>query len=132
MTQTAYSIDELVEKYIQLRDKKTEIKKRHADELKPVDDLMAQLEGIFLNHLNVHGMDSFSTQFGTPYRSTQVTVSVEDWDKFFPWVMEHGHEGMLHRAANKTAVEAYLQGEGHQLPPGLTMNRMYVCNVRRK
>lgn len=129
--QSNYTMDQLVQKYIQLRDASKALKEKHAKELEPIHTAMAALESTFLGHMNDNGMESFATAFGTPYRTVATSVSVEDWDRFFPWALSSGYQGMLTRGANKSAVEAYLN-VNKELPPGLKVDRRYVCNVRRK
>ena len=126
----AYTIDQLVGFYIQTRDKEAEIKARYDAELKPVHQLMAQLESVFMAHMQQHGMQSFATPHGTPYLSTHTNVRVVDWETFFNFALANGQTGLLTHGANKKSVEQFLEATKAP-PPGLEISRATVCNVRR-
>lgn len=123
--------DQLVDYYVQLRDKKDAITKAAQLEVDPINQAMARIEAMLLQKLTELGADSIKTPHGTPYKTVATSVSVADWDAFYPWAVANGQEGMLTRGANKAAVVAFL--EAYQAPPpGLNISRAVVLNVSRK
>lgn len=123
-------INTLVEKYIQLRDKKSEMKKEFETKIAVVDQAMEKVEGILLNHFEETGSESVKTEKGTAYRSTRTSATVADWDLFLGHVRNHEAWEMLEHRANKKAVEEFKNA--HQdLPPGLNWREEVTVNIRR-
>ena len=120
----------LVEKYVQLRDKKAELDKAHKEKMAKFNDAMKELESRMLDHLNETGVESARTPNGTAYRSVRSNVKVEDRDAFLQFVKDNGEWEFLESRANKPAVESYLEDQ-QELPPGLSINRQHVVNIRR-
>ena len=122
---------ELVGKYIQLRNKKDEIKERHSKELAPYNDAMDMLESKVLDHLITSGVESMRTGEGTVYRSVRTTYKVNDFTEFSDFVKVHNRFDMLERRCAKPAVEEYLSEHG-TLPPGLSTYSEAVVGFRKK
>jgi len=117
--------------YVRLRDQKDEMKKKHSEELAPLVSKMLTIEGWLQRKLLSDGLDSFRKKgVGTAFLSKQTRVKVEDWDSFYEFVKEGGHEHMLEHRAAKSVVEDYVENEG-DLPPGLSMSSEQVVRVRR-
>lgn len=119
-----------VAQYLQLRDKKAEIAKRHKEELEPYNRALAILENLFQQSMDQQGLENLKTDAGTAYKSTVGTVSVADWDAFFGYVREHDAWHLVEKRPAKTAVEEVLEETG-ELPPGLDYSRTIKINVRK-
>lgn len=124
-------LNELVGKYVQLRDQKAKIKAEYDAKVAAVDNVLDKIEAVLLKTFEDTGMESVKTEFGTAYRSVRTSASVADWDAFFTHVREHGAWEMLERRCNKTAVEQHKAVNDGQLPPGLNWREERVVNVRR-
>ena len=125
-------LDEIVGRYVALRDKKEEIAKRQKDELRPYNDALEKIEAALLNYFNASGSDSCKTPAGTAFTSTRSSATVADRQVFFDWVLEHNALDMLESRCNKTAVEQYLDLAG-ELPPGINRRvEKTVCIHRPK
>lgn len=125
-------LDEIVGRYVALRDKKEEIAKRQKDELRPYNDALDKIEAALLNYFNQSGSDSCKTPAGTAFTSTRTSDTVADRDIFFGWVFERNAVDMLDSRCNKTAVEQYLESTG-ELPPGINRRvEKIVCIHRPK
>ena len=118
-------MDDVVAKYVSLRDKKKETVERHKTELKPFDDALDALEGIMGKHLNEVGADSIKTPHGTFYRQTRVTARVADWAKVLDFAVENERYDLFERRVNKAVVEEI------GAVPGVEVDTMVVVNVRR-
>jgi hypothetical protein len=125
-----YTFEQLVDYYVQCRDKLKEIDGRYDNEKRPVQQLMEQLENAFMAHMQSNGLTSFKTNNGTAYLSTRTTASVADWETFFKYAMETNQLGLLTHGANAKAVEEFIEANKAQ-PPGLNVSRVTRCNVRR-
>lgn len=98
----------MVEKYVALRDKVAEIKKRQIDELSKYNVAMAALEGWMLEALNTTGSDSVKTANGTFYKSTRTSVTCPRWSLTLEWIQENEAWDLLEARVNKTAAQAIL------------------------
>lgn len=124
------TLEQLVEKFIALRDKKQAMKAEYDERVAHIDGLMERIEGILLKALDEQGMTSVRTPSGTAYRSTRVSASIADWDAFLDHVRKHEAYEMLERRCSKTAVEQY-KAANDDLPPGVNWREEAVVNFRR-
>jgi hypothetical protein len=125
-------IDQLVAKYIQLRDKQAERKKKYDADKEVLDKAKAKIEQYFLSVMNQQGLTSLPTDAGTPYRTTKTSVSVADPVSYMAWLMAEPDRLAvgLDIKANKTFVVAFKE-EHNDLPPGLNWHEEVAVNVRR-
>lgn len=126
-------VDDLVAKYVELRDLKSEMKKGLDAKLKPINKAMEQIEAALLKTSIATGIDSFKTGSGTAYVATQTSASIADWDTYQAFLNELPEEERwyyLDKRANKTAIEQY-KNDNEDLPPGINWSERRVINVRR-
>jgi hypothetical protein len=123
-------LNEVVDKYIALRDKKAAMKKKFDEEIKPIQDAMDQIEVVLLKAFEAAGLESARTERGTAYVSLRTTASVADKEAFLQWVREKEEWPLIEVRAAKTAIEQY-KDEYQDLPPGINWSEERVVNVRR-
>lgn len=125
-------LDELIEKYIKVRDKKAQLKKARDEEIAKLDAVLEKMEGVILKMFETTGQDSAKTAFGTAYTSERTSATVADRDTFIGWVLAEPENRaiFLENRVNKTAVEQY-KAETEDLPPGVNWRSEVVVNVRR-
>lgn len=123
-------IDDVVERYIALRDRKAEIKSAYEKQVAEIDTAMKKCERFLLGQLNTTGTESQRTKAGTVYKEEQVSVSVADWDAYLTWVRDNGMFQMLEKRASKSAVQEY-RNVHDDLPPGVNYSTHVVVHVRR-
>jgi len=124
--------DKAIEAYIHLRDTKAEIKKRHSEELAPLNDRMRLIENWFLKTMDAEGITKFGVNgTGTVYQQINTKAKIEDFAVFWKFVLltEHG-DAFLEKRVAKDAVEGYLESTGN-LPPGVSMTAEKVVRIRR-
>ena len=124
------NIDEIVSKYIALRDKKGVFKAEYDAKVAKVEDLMKRVEGVLLKHFQDTGVESVRTEHGTAYTSVRTAAKVADWDSFLTFVKDTDHWDMLEKRCAKSVVEEFKVEHG-DLPPGLNYSAEVVLNVRR-
>lgn len=124
------AVDEIVARYIALRDKKAEIKAKYEAEVEAIDAAMNRVENYLLKLMTELGVESIRTSAGTPYVSRRTSATVADWDAFLGWVKSNGEWSMLERRANKTVVQSW-RDEHNDLPPGLNWREERVVNIKR-
>jgi len=123
-------LDEAVAKFIELRDERDALKKRHSAELKVITDKMERIQGAIMRLFQKTGQDSAKTAAGTPYLQTRVSASVADRDAFLKFVRENDAYEFLENRVSKTAVQQFME-EREEVPPGVKVTTMQVLNVTR-
>lgn len=123
-------ISELVDKYIQIRDKKAQLKKEYEAKVAPLEEAHSKIEAKFLELFEKTGTDSLKTEFGTAYRATRSSVSVADRDAFMTYIRENDEWPLLEVRPSKAAVESFKDSH-EDLPPGINYREEVVVNIRR-
>jgi phage host-nuclease inhibitor protein Gam len=124
-------INEAVEMYIKMRDKKAQMKAEFDEKVAPLNEKMEKLEVKLLQAFQTLGMDSVKTEFGTAYTTVRTSASVADKDAFMNFVKEQGEWSLLEIRAAKLAVEQFRDANDNELPPGISIREERVVNVRR-
>jgi len=128
--ETPLGVDTLVENYVSLRDQIKGRETEHKEELKPLKELLDNLNGVLLEKLNQVGGNSIATDSGTVYRTEKKSASLADPKAFMDYVLENNAFDLLDRKANVTAVTEFIK-ENNAPPPGVNFSSTYVVGVRR-
>ena len=123
-------LSDLVAKYIELRDKKYELKHQYEFKAAKIDEVLDKIEAKLLETFDSAGMDSCKTEAGTAYASSFSTASVADPDAFLQFIVENEEWSLIERRASKTAVEQFIVANG-DVPPGINYRKERVVNIRR-
>jgi hypothetical protein len=123
-------IDGRVAQYVALRDKKKRMDDAHKEVLKPITEIMEQLEGQLRAHMDETKSDAIKTASGTCYRTTKYHAALADSAAFQNFVKTTGAFDMLDWKANLTAVKDYVK-ENKALPPGVNLTSFETIGVRR-
>lgn len=125
------NFDQLVDKYIRIRDKKAEVKKVQQAEIDKFDQALIAIERLFLAEMQRTGAKSVATNHGTAYQKTQTSVTIADREIFRKFVQDDPeHWIFADLRANAPAVKAYLD-ERAELPPGVNLTSRLTVNVQR-
>jgi len=131
MSTVLMTAEQINEKYISLRNRKKEIEARHKAELKPLVDVMEQLEVLTLQFLQANAMKSISTEGGTCFIVTRRSYKITDRDDFRSWCEANGRTDFLEARPAKSAIDEYLEA-GNSLPPGLDTSADVAVQFRAK
>jgi hypothetical protein len=124
-------IDQLIEKYIELRDKKAQLEAAHKAKLAPINDAMDKVEAHLLSAMQEQGTIQFKAAAGTAYKSVRTSATIADWDSLREFIgMQDDPYRFLDRRVNKTAVDEYV-AEHNDLPPGVNYRTEAVVGIRR-
>lgn len=123
-------LDLIVERYVQLRDKKAQMKAAYEASVADITTGMNRLENAILATLNEQGAESFRTARGTAYKSTSTSATVADWDSLLGFVRENDRWDMLEKRVSKTAVDQF-RAANDDLPPGINYRESVSVGVRR-
>ena len=124
------SLQNAVEKFIALRDKKKDLVAQHKEELKPLNEAMLKIEAAVQNVLLKQGAQNIKTTAGTAYLSKTTKASVVDWSVFKPYMIEHDLLDMMEHRVSKDAVVEFAEEHGH-LPPGIDTNETLATRFKR-
>jgi len=121
----------IVRAYVAIRDARKvltdEFNQRDGD----LKSKQARLEAEMLRFLQESNMDSVRTESGTFYRQEIIRPAASDWDAFYGWVREQNAFDALERRIKATFVKDYMDENGGDLPPGVSVHREYAARVRR-
>lgn len=126
----AIKLDDLIGRYVKLRDKKDALKKKFDEETASLDAAMEKVENYLLNHFNTTGADSVKTPFGTAYKQRRTSATVADRDSFVNFCQTNNLMHLIDVRVGKKAVEEY-RDEKDDLPPGINYSESWVVNIRR-
>jgi phage host-nuclease inhibitor protein Gam len=124
-------LSEAVTLYIQLRDKKAQMKSDFEASVAPINEKMDKLEAKLLDVFNKTGMDSVKTEHGTAYTAVRTTASVADREAFMEFVKANEEWSLIEVRAAKTAIEQFRDNNDNELPPGINIRSERVVNIRR-
>lgn len=122
--------DVLIEKYIKLRDKKTQMKSEFDATLAPIEEAMAKIEAHMMTVLNELGSDRLGGSTGVAFKSTVNSATVADKELFRKFVQENELWELADIRAAKTAIKAYVD-EKEDLPPGINWRTETVIRINR-
>lgn len=124
------TLEEIVSKYIAIRDKKAVMKAEYDSKVARVDEALTKLEAVLLKTFDEAGMESCKTSAGTAYKTTRTSFTVADRDAFIGFVKDNEAWEMLESRCSKKAAEEYMSANG-EIPPGVNYRAEQVVNVRR-
>ena len=123
-------INLIVTKYIQLRDKKGELKAEYDAKVSKIDEVMDKVEAKLLQHFAETGLESVRTDAGTAYKSSRVSATVADWDSLLSHILATEDYQLLEHRVSKKAVEEF-KAVNDDLPPGVNWREEVIVNIRR-
>lgn len=124
--------NDMVAKYVTIRDKRAELSEKHKQEMAPFNQAMEGIESFLLTEMDKLGADSLKTASGTLYKSIAKSVKAVDMESFKKFVFEPDcpRWDLVDFRPLKKGVTEYVESEG-VLPPGLTMDSFTTLNIRR-
>jgi len=126
-----YKIDDVVARYVALRDQKDKINADAKAQTEALSSQMKVIEGWIHQKLQEMGVESFKTDFGTAFKKMSDFANVSDWKLTLDFIREHEAWNMLKKDINKTAVVEFITEHGVP-PPGVNYGMKEEVQVRRK
>jgi len=121
---------QLIEKYIQLRDKIKEVKDHQKKQLEPYNEAITRLEGLLLTALDAAGVENMRAKSGTVYKAVATSAAVRDWGLTLDYIREHELWELLERRVSKVAAAAVIE-ERQEPIPGVELTQVTGLHVRR-
>jgi hypothetical protein len=124
-------LDDLVQTYIKLRNKKSKLKKEYEEKVESIDELQDKIEALMLLRFQEMGIESAKTSEGTAYVSVRTSASLGDADAFKEFCQRQDDPfTFVDVRVNKSAVLQYKEAMGGELPPGVNFTATRVVNFR--
>jgi hypothetical protein len=117
--------------YVNLRDARAKLREDYDKSDADLKSAQTRLEGVMLDHLNKHGMNTVATDAGTFYRQEEIKPNCADWTGLFDWIKDNDAWDVLERRVKKTFIKEYMEAHDGALPPGISVFKEYVVRVRR-
>ena len=130
MDKKELTIGGVIKKYVTLRDKLTAWQRKRDEEEKNKKAELEVLEMWLLEKTKELGVESFKTEYGTAYRSTEEHYRIRDWSSFIEFVKKTDNYSLLQKRVTKTAAKD-VHIETGEIPAGLDYFQEYKVNVRR-
>jgi hypothetical protein len=111
-------VEQVISKYIELRDRKAELAKKQSEEMKPLTEAMDSIENYILHQLNATGAEAFKTKAGTAFKAVQRSVQLQDPIAFKDFVF----------APAATGVTTYLASTGIDLQD---VDKQHIAQIIR-
>jgi len=124
------STDELIDKYIKIRDRKEALAKQQKEELSKYTRAMDAIENDMLRRLNDEQAEKIGTKHGTAYKTVRTSATVADWETTLQYVIDMEMWALLERRVSKQAVQEHIEHLG-TTPPGVKIVQDLKVNIRR-
>ena len=116
------SIDKIVGAYIKIRDTKEAAYQRYRAEVSELEEQMTILKHKLLEVSKETGVTSFSTPYGTAYRTTKQRYWTNDWDSFYKFMRDNEAMELLEKRIQQTNMKEFLEQNPDVHPPGLNVD----------
>ena len=125
-------VDTVVAKYVELRDRRSALKKEFETEDNKLQEAQDKIE-TYLLHLmrEMGGVENIKTAAGTAYKSTRTKASIADRLLVRAFVLETGNLDLLEMRASSTGVKQYMEEHEGALPAGFNVFTEESVNIRR-
>lgn len=123
-------LEDLISKYISLRDKRAQLKKAYQAKDDVLKAAMDAAEAAALKRMEDLGAKSIRTDAGTVYKEEKRSVTTADAETFFNYVREHNAWDMIEKRPAKATVLEWVDEHG-SLPPGLNLYSELTIKIRR-
>lgn len=124
------TMDQVVAAYIALKAEKEKLVKKQKEDLAPLTDKLNKLLAWTHQQLLSQGQKNARVDSGTAFLQTDVSVTVEDWDKTWAFIQTENLASMLERRVSKGVVQEYIESTG-VVPPGVKVTSEISCHIRK-
>lgn len=128
---SADTVDQMIAKYVKIRDAIKAADDAHKEKLAPVKAIRDAIENEMLARMNNAGVDSMKGEHGTCYKTTKRSATLADKEAFRKYILITNEWELMDFKANAPAIAAMIEG-GQSLPPGVNYTETTEVGVRRK
>ena len=131
------NIDQFTAKYVELRDRRSVLKKEYEGEDAKLKLMMEKIEGRLQMELDALGAESMKTAHGTVFKTFKEFAGVADFAVMLAYIIKHEAWEMFEKRVSKTAVRDIMEprADGSYVnppPPGVNFSRTETVQIRRR
>ena len=124
-------VDKMVEAYVKIRDKKSEIKAAYEAQQKDLESQMELIEQAILEVCKETGVEALRTAHGTATRTVKTRVWTSDWPTFYTFIKEQDAPELLEKRIAQGNFKEWMDANPGVVAP-VNIDRQYAITVRRK
>lgn len=129
--QATIPLDRLAKIYRKIRDAKAALTTQYDTELAKLDGQLDIVSDAMKEHMKAAGVTSVKTDQGTIILSKQTRYSVQDWEAFKAFVVEHNALDLFEKRVAQKNTEQFLEENPNVAIPSLMTDAKYVVSVRK-
>ena len=123
-------IDQIIEKYMELRDKRKAMKEAFDTSVAAIDEAMTRIENHLMTKMQESGQTSMPTPAGTAYMQTRTSATLADKELFRKFCLDNDSWHLADIRAAPVAIREYRE-ETDDVPPGVNFSQHVVVNIRK-
>jgi len=127
---TDITVDTVVQAYLKLRDKRSDLKKAYDTEDATLKTKMERLETWLMETMQKTGSTQLGSSHGTAYQQTVMKGNCSDWPSFWGYCAENGRFDMLEKRISVKTIQEHYQETG-EMPPGINVNPELRVIIRK-
>lgn len=124
------SVEELVAEYIELRDKRADLRQHFESQDKLLRAQQIDIEKQLLTYLQTIGAESIRTKHGTVFVKSKVFGNIRDWRVFMEYIIKHKLFDLVSSRIKSTSLKNYIDETG-SVPPGIDVVYLYEAHIHR-
>lgn len=124
-------LDKLAKIYRKMRDKKQELQSQLDAQIATIEAQMRTIETAMKDQMLAAGVTSVRTDQGTVVLSTRTRYSVQDWDAFNRFVIEHEALNLFEKRIAQGNMAEFLKDNPDTPVPSLQSSSEYAVSVRK-
>lgn len=127
----AVPLDKLAKTYRRIRDAKAALTTEYDTQIAGLDGQLEIVADAMKEQMKAAGVTSVKTSEGTVILSKQTRYSVQDWDAFKAFAVEHDALDLFERRIAQKNTEQFLEQNPDVAIPSLMTDAKYVVSVRK-
>lgn len=125
-------VDELSDKYIELRKARDTLKKNYDEQDGELERQMQEVESSLLDIMNSVNTDTMGTPRAVVMRTVRKRYMPTNWQAVYDLIAKHKAFGLLEKRVHNTNMRDFLEQHPEEYPAGLNVDSRYTVVVRRK
>jgi hypothetical protein len=127
---TDVKVDQVVQAYLKLREKRSDLKKAYDTEDGDLKTKMERLETWLMQQMQATGATQLGSAHGTAYQQTVMKGNCSDWPSFWQWLADNGRFDMVEKRISVKTIQEHWQETG-EMPPGINVNPELRVIIRK-
>lgn len=131
-TETApVPLDRLAKIYRKIRDAKATLTQEYDTKIAGLEAQLEVVSDAMKEHMKAAGVTSVKTEEGTIIMSKSTRYSVQDWDAFKAFCVQHDALDLFEKRVAQKNTEQFLEDNPDVAIPSLMTDAKYVISVRK-